>query len=127
MKIEKLNGTDKRLYQLIAPLAMNSVIVKENGKVPITTSTKHIWYVAVDKRKVVGFLAITGGNIKHDYYCNLEVFEDLLRNLMSDYHNSTLKYVASNVEVPIMKKNGFTTEKTSTNYFYMKYERKETL
>jgi hypothetical protein len=127
MKIEKLNGTDKRLYQLIAPFAMNSAVIRQNGGVPITTSDKHIWYVAIDKKKVIGFLSLNRSTIKNDYYNNLKIFEHLLNNLLSDYPNLTLKYVASIFEMPVVSKLGFTTEKTSTNYFYTKHERKEAL
>ena len=127
MKIEKLNGTDKRLYQLIAPFAMNRAVIRQNGGIPITTSEKHIWYVALNRKKVIGFLALIGETIKNDYFQNIDIFEQLLRNLISDHPNLTFKYVASNAEVNTMQTMGFIIEKTSTKYSYMKYERKETI
>jgi len=127
MKIEKLNGTNKRLYQLIAPLAMNSTVVKQNGGVPITTSGSHTWYVAIEKKKVVGFLSLVGGSIRHDYHNDAKVFDQLLRNLMSDNPGLTLRYVSSSSEMPIVEQLGFVVEKTSKNYFYVKYEQKKGL
>ena len=127
MKIEKLNGTDKRLYQLIAPFAMNRAVIRQNGGIPITTSEKHIWYVALNREKVIGFLALIGETIKNDYFQNIDIFEQLLRNLISDHPNLTFKYVASNAEVNTMQTMGFIIEKTITKYSYMKYERKETI
>jgi len=57
----------------------------------------------------------------------LEVFEQLVRSVLSDYPSLSVKYTASIFEMPVMNKLGFITEKTSTNYFYVKYERKEAL
>jgi hypothetical protein len=127
MQIEKLNGTNKRMYRLIAPFAMNRAIIRQNGGVPMTTSEKHVWYVAITGRKTVGFLSLTGNTIKNDYYNDTEVLEQLLRNLMSDYPNLALRYVASTAEFSVLEKLGFVIEKRSTNYFYMKYERKKTV
>ena len=55
VQIIQLQGTDKRLYELVAPLVMNPEILKQNYNYPFRTSEDFVWFVAVDKKKVIGF------------------------------------------------------------------------
>ena len=51
VQIIQLQGTDKRLYELVAPLVMNPEILKQNYNYPFRTSEDFVWFVAVDKKK----------------------------------------------------------------------------
>jgi uncharacterized membrane protein len=46
MKIMTLQGTDKLLYELVAPLVMNPAILRQNNNYPFKTSRSHVWYIA---------------------------------------------------------------------------------
>ena len=48
MDIEKLHGTDPRLYQLVAPLVMSIPVLRYNNNYPFKTSVHHKWLVATD-------------------------------------------------------------------------------
>ena len=43
MKIMTLQGTDKLLYELVAPLVMNPAILRQNNNYPFKTSRSHVW------------------------------------------------------------------------------------
>ena len=58
IQIIQLQGTDKRLYELVAPLVMNPDILKQNYNYPFRTSEDFVWFVAVDKKKVIGFIPV---------------------------------------------------------------------
>lgn len=71
MDIEKLHGTDPRLYQLVAPLVMSIPVLRYNNNYPFKTSVHHKWLVATDKGVVQGFMPIdmksTGACIDNYY------------------------------------------------------------
>jgi hypothetical protein len=46
-QIIELQGTEKRLYQLVAPLVMNPEVLKQNYNYPFRTSESFVWFVAV--------------------------------------------------------------------------------
>lgn len=58
MKIEKLSGTDPRLYKLVAPLVMSPAILRQNNNYPFKTSTRHTWFVATESSVVLGFIPV---------------------------------------------------------------------
>ncbi|MDR2064847.1 MAG: GNAT family N-acetyltransferase [Prevotellaceae bacterium] len=58
MKIQKLSGTDKRLYELIAPYAMNRSIVAMFDGYPILTDENYCWFIVFDNENLAGFSAI---------------------------------------------------------------------
>ena len=57
-QIVELEGTEKRLYQLVAPLVMNPVVLKQNYNYPFRTSENFIWFVAVEGKEIVGFIPL---------------------------------------------------------------------
>ena len=57
-QIVELKGTEKRLYQLVAPLVMNPVVLKQNYNYPFRTSENFIWFVAVEGKEIVGFIPL---------------------------------------------------------------------
>ena len=58
MEIEKLGGTTERLYRLVAPLVMKPCILRENNNYPFKTSMHHIWFIAIEEERVVGFMPV---------------------------------------------------------------------
>ena len=58
MNILQLNGTDPQLYQLVAPLVMDSKVLKQNQNYPFRTSASHQWFVAIDGQEVTGFIPV---------------------------------------------------------------------
>ena len=58
MQIIELKGTEKRLYQLVAPLVLYPQVLKQNNNYPFRTAENFRWFVAVEGRKVVGFLPL---------------------------------------------------------------------
>jgi hypothetical protein len=63
MKIMTLQGTDKLLYELVAPLVMNPAILRQNNNYPFKTSRSHVWYIAFHETAVVGFMPVKKGHI----------------------------------------------------------------
>ena len=61
-QIIELQGTEKRLYQLVAPLVMNPEVLKQNYNYPFRTSESFVWFVAVDGKEVVGFIPLEAGS-----------------------------------------------------------------
>ncbi|MDR1594633.1 MAG: GNAT family N-acetyltransferase [Prevotellaceae bacterium] len=59
MKTEKLNGTEKRLYELIAPYAMSRQVITEFDGYPVLTDDNYIWFITFsDDGNLTGFSAI---------------------------------------------------------------------
>ena len=67
MKIMTLQGTDKLLYELVAPLVMNPAILRQNNNYPFKTSRSHVWYIAFHETAVVGFMPVKKGHISVSY------------------------------------------------------------
>lgn len=58
MKIEILQGTEQRLYDLVVPLVMNPAVLRQNNNVAFKTTENYTWVVAVDNEVCTGFLPI---------------------------------------------------------------------
>ena len=54
----QVQGTEKRLYQLIAPLVMNPDVLSANNNYPFKTTEQYVWFIAIDKKSVVGFMPV---------------------------------------------------------------------
>jgi hypothetical protein len=130
MKVEKLRGTDKRMYSLIAPFAMDGKTIRKNDGYPFTTSDKHLWYVAVNGKKVVGFLSIKENSIVNDFSNgDLSVLKCLLSEVLTDLREklSVLYFTAIESELKLLQELGFTVQSKSVNYIKMQYEYKEAI
>lgn len=68
IQIVQLQGTDKRLYELVAPLVMNPDVLRQNHNYPFRTSEAFVWFVAVDEKKVIGFMPVE--DKKKEYVIN---------------------------------------------------------
>lgn len=73
MKIERLAGTEARLYELVARLVMDPEVLRQNNNYPFKTSEHYEWFVALDGEGVVrGFMPVelkTGNSVViNNYY-----------------------------------------------------------
>jgi GNAT superfamily N-acetyltransferase len=60
VKTEILNGTDKKVYEIIAPYAMNSNVISDFEGYPILTDENYLWFLIFsDDGKLTGFSAIS--------------------------------------------------------------------
>lgn len=58
MKIIEVKGISKEFYQFIAPFAMDKKVISEFDGYPIYTSSSHLWWIAIENKKVVGFCGL---------------------------------------------------------------------
>ena len=123
-------GTEKRLYQLIAPLVMNPEILKQNYNYPFRTSEDFVWFVAVDKKKVIGFIPVEEKKkeyVINNYYIesnNEDTLKLLLEKVISETNTSKeLTSVTFMEHSSLFKDLGFSEEKIWTRYVKMKKDR----
>lgn len=127
VQIIQLQGTDKRLYELVAPLVMNPEILKQNYNYPFRTSEDFVWFVAVDKKKVIGFIPVEEKKkeyVINNYYIesnNEDTLKLLLEKVISETNSSKeLTSVTFMEHSSLFKDLGFSEEKIWTRYVKMK-------
>ena len=125
-QIIELNGTEKRLYQLVAPLVMNPKVLKQNNNYPFRTSENFKWFVAVEGKKVVGFLPLEHKKseaIINNYYVkdnNTEVLKALLEKVMDSMEKDKLLTSVTLIEhQDLFLESGFSVEKMWRSYVKM--------
>ena len=130
VQIIQLQGTDKRLYELVAPLVMNPEILKQNYNYPFRTSEDFVWFVAVDKKKVIGFIPVEEKKkeyVINNYYIkerNVDTLKLLLEKVISETNTSKeLTSVTFMEHSSLFKDLGFSEEKIWTRYVKMKKDR----
>lgn len=130
VQIIQLQGTDKRLYELVAPLVMNPEILKQNYNYPFRTSEDFVWFVAVDKKKVIGFIPVEEKKkeyVINNYYIesnNEDTLKLLLEKVISETNTSKeLTSVTFMGHSSLFKDLGFSEEKIWTRYVKMKKDR----
>lgn len=130
VQIIQLQGTDKRLYELVAPLVMNPEILKQNYNYPFRTSEDFVWFVAVDKKKVIGFIPVEEKKkeyVINNYYIesnNEDTLKLLLEKVISETNTSKeLTSVTFIEHSSLFKDLGFSEEKIWTRYVKMKKDR----
>ena len=121
VQIIQLQGTDKRLYELVAPLVMNPEILKQNYNYPFRTSEDFVWFVAVDKKKVIGFIPVEEKKkeyVINNYYIesnNEDTLKLLLEKVISETNTSKeLTSVTFMEHSSLFKDLGFSEEKIWT-------------
>ena len=130
VQIIQLQGTDKRLYELVAPLVMKPEILKQNYNYPFRTSEDFVWFVAVDKKKVIGFIPVEEKKkeyVINNYYIesnNEDTLKLLLEKVISETNTSKeLTSVTFMEHSSLFKDLGFSEEKIWTRYVKMKKDR----
>lgn len=123
MKIIRLNGTDKKLYELVAPLVMNATVLRQNNNYPFKTSPHYIWHLMLETGVVVGFIPLkntTSGYCIDNYYSTEPaVLEKLLDDVLSVEEYEELNAVVHKRDVELFKKKGFSTMIEWTKYSKM--------
>ena len=130
VQIIKLQRTDKRLYELVAPLVMNPELLKQNYNYPFRTSEDFVWFVAVDKKKVIGFIPVEEKKkeyVINNYYIesnNEDTLKLLLEKVISETNTSKeLTSVTFMEHSSLFKDLGFSEENIWTRYVIMKKDR----
>lgn len=128
MKIMKLQGTEKMLYELVAPLVMCPAILRQNNNYPFKTSRNHIWYVALHDMSVVGFIPLKKGSSHYsidNYFVsgdNSSILSELLSEVIKDLSSlSPLVAVVHKRHVMVFAQKGFQTCIEWKNYDKMQY------
>lgn len=125
-QIIRLKGTEDRLYQLVAPLVMNPEVLKQNNNYPFRTSESFVWYVAMKKTEVLGFIPLEYKKhmaVINNYYIKdnvAEVLKALLEKVIADM--DTGKRLGSVTLIghrDLFKEAGFTVEKEWKLYVKM--------
>lgn len=128
MEIIKLNGTDNRLYSLVARLVMSPAILRQNNNYPFKTTLHHTWYVALDNGTVAGFLPVkrtSAGLCIDNYYVrsdSAETLGELVREVVDDTQGPLLAVVHKR-HVKSFAERGFVTRTGWTKYEKMQYVR----
>lgn len=129
-QIIELKGTEKRLYQLVAPLAMNPEVLKQNYNYPFRTSESFIWFVAVEGKEVIGFLPLEYKKrevVINNYYIkenNAEVLKALLEKVITSVEEDKLLSSVTFIEhTNVFKELGFSVEKEWKRYVKMNKEK----
>lgn len=123
----QLQGTEKKLYDLVAPLVMDSEVLKQNNNYPFRTSEKFEWFIALDDEAVVGFLPVEHKKrerVINNYYIkdrNGDILKLLLEKIVEkqDGENS-LAAVCLLEDKEAFAKLGFEEDKVWTRYVKMK-------
>jgi len=132
MDIIRLDGTDKKLYEIVAPLVMNPAVLRQNNDYPFKTSHCHKWFIALDDYgNIAGFMPVkeTANRPCIDNYyiqgdCN-EVIDLLLTRIKKDpAYGGTLTAVVHKRHIAAFVRNGFSTFLELKNYDKMDYNAK---
>ena len=131
MNIIRLNGEDKKLYELVAPLIMNPAIIKQNNNYPYKTEKDYIWYIATDAGKVEGFMplkpTLTGYYIDN-YYINDNnqgTITLLIDRILKELGSNKITALVKKPHVKEFKKFGFTSWLELKNYTKMDHKNLE--
>lgn len=116
MEIIRLNGTEKQLYDMVAPLVMDPVVIRQNNGYPFKTSKDFVWYIAVGGGGIEGFVPlkrIAEGKLIDNYYVhedNKETLGQLLEAIISEAGSgANLKATVQKRHVETFRKHGFET------------------
>lgn len=122
IRIEKVWGTDNRLYELIAPFVMNPEVIRLNGGYPFKNTEDHLWYISVKgKNMVTGFISIVNDHLCNDFtWQDKDLLRILIERALMDVEKGTpVTFVADNSDRSLLEEMGFSVEKQWTKYFKM--------
>ena len=119
IQIVQLHGTDKKLYELVAPLVMSPEVLKE-----------YEWFVALDNKHVVGFVPVEHKKYEcviNNYYIkerNVDTLKLLLEKVLEKQgEESSLTAVSFVEDRDVFSELGFLEDKVWTRYVKMKKNR----
>ena len=123
IQIVQLHGTDKKLYELVAPLVMSPEVLKQNYNYPFRTSEEYEWFVALDNKHVVGFVPVEHKKYEcviNNYYIkerNVDTLKLLLEKVLEKQgEESSLTAVSFVEDRDVFSELGFLEDKVWTRY-----------
>ncbi len=132
MEIEKLSGTEERLYQLVGPLVMDSSVLRQNNNYPFKTSVHHIWFVAVEEEQVLGFMPVEVKNdqaVINNYYIadeNPGFLTAMLKSVLGYFGKEyRVQAVVQMRDIDVFKKHKFEVIRTWKVYVRMELRRRK--
>ncbi len=132
VQIIRLEGTEKRLYELVAPLVMNPSVIKTNNGYPFKTDKNYYWYLAFEDGEVTGFVPVKTtdkGALIDNYYIKgdeTEVAEALLTDITGDKAiTRPLKAVVHKRHTAMFKRLSFAPYEELKKYDKMLYSPKQ--
>lgn len=127
IEIIQLNGTEKRLYQLVAPLVMDPEVLRMNNNYPFKTTDQYIWFIAVEGRKVTGFIPVeqrSNNLIINNYYVPAkrnDILDRLLENVIKAFKEDVVIFSVTLTEHRKgFEQYGFSVEKEWKRYVKMR-------
>ncbi|MDR0836296.1 MAG: hypothetical protein LBN11_06955 [Tannerella sp.] len=126
MKTEILQGTEKRLYDIVGPLAMTQAVLRQNDNVAFKTSERHTYFIALDDDDAcTGFISVQKkGNIGeiNNYYIkdrDTDVMKALLK--LAEKHAKkeelgALTIITQSKDYAVVEKLKYSPEKTFVKY-----------
>lgn len=129
IQIIQLQGTDSKLFKLVAPLVMDPNVLRKNNNYPFKTAKNYVWFVAIGNKRVIGFIPVElRGNsaIINNYYVDEEQ-EEVLPLLISSAvlgidAERKLSSVTLTEHRSVFEKQGFKVEKEWKRYVKMNKE-----
>lgn len=129
MEILRCKGTEKRLYELVAPLVMSPAVLRQNNNYPFKTTRYHVWFLAVEDGEIVGFMPVkTGeGHPRIDNYYvrgdSDDTLDLLLERVTSDRElGGSLTAMVHRRHADAFRRHGFSAYAESKNYERMDYD-----
>lgn len=128
IQILKIQGTDKQLYRLVGPLAMDPKVLQYNNGYPFKTGEQFVWYIAIEKHKVMGFIPLDMRKNEHiinNYYAEADnhdyILDRLLDAVLTDEEESPqpLSAVAQTLHQDLFTQKGFEITKSWKIYIKM--------
>lgn len=122
----QLQGTESKLYRLVAPLVMDPDVLRRNNNYPFKTTENYVWFVAINGKLVVGFIPVELRGktaIINNYYVD-EKDEEVLPLLISEVvaalgAEKKLSSVTLTEHRSVFEEQGFTVEKEWKRYVKM--------
>lgn len=122
----QLQGTESKLYRLVAPLVMDPDVLRRNNNYPFKTTKNYVWFVAINDKLVVGFIPVELRGktaIINNYYVD-EKEEEVLPLLISEVvaalgTEKKLSSVTLTEHRSVFEEQGFTVEKEWKRYVKM--------
>lgn len=125
MEILRCEGTDRRLYELVAPLVMNPAVLRQNNNYPFKTTRHHVWFLAVEDGVIAGFMPVRTGDGRpriDNYYVRGDSDDTLgllLERVLSD------RDLGGPLTAVVHRRHGFTAYAGSKNYEKMDHVARE--
>lgn len=122
IRIERVWGTDKRLYELIGPFVMDPAVIKMNGGYPFKNTEDHVWYIAIrGKNLVMGFISIVDNKLCNDFtWQDYDLLKRLINQAISGFKAGTvISFMAEHSDISTLEKLGFVIEREGVKYSKM--------